>query len=120
MLTCRSTAENSSKKIQPVLLCTRSCVKFSPTGAVGAKLFGSFAAVRVVLYPKWMVLQLDSAEDPRAKVLHPERYAEDGLWKDLRGIRWSGQELVSTRSVVRVGGAGQLGTAEPEQTKLEE
>jgi hypothetical protein len=36
MLTCRSTAENSSEKIQPVLLCTRSCVKFSPTGAFQA------------------------------------------------------------------------------------
>jgi aryl-alcohol dehydrogenase-like predicted oxidoreductase len=43
-----------------------------------------------VPYPKWMVLQLDSAEDPRPKVLHPERYAEDGPWKDLRGSRWSG------------------------------
>jgi aryl-alcohol dehydrogenase-like predicted oxidoreductase len=43
-----------------------------------------------VPYPKWMVLQLDSAEDPRPRVLHPERYAEDGAWKDLRGNRWSG------------------------------
>jgi len=43
-----------------------------------------------VPYPKWMVLQLDSAEDPRSKVLHPERYAEGGPWKDLRGSRWSG------------------------------
>ena len=41
-------------------------------------------------YPKWMVLQLDAAEDPRPKVLHPERYAEGGPWKDLRGTRWSG------------------------------
>ena len=41
-------------------------------------------------YPKWMVLQLDAAEDPRAKVLHPERYAEGGPWKDLRGTRWTG------------------------------
>jgi diketogulonate reductase-like aldo/keto reductase len=38
-------------------------------------------------YPKWMVLQLDTAEDPRPKVLHPERYANGGLWKDLRGTR---------------------------------
>ena len=38
-------------------------------------------------YPKWMVLQLDSAEDPRPKVLYPERYAEGGPWKDLRGTR---------------------------------
>src|SRR6476646_2400914 len=43
-----------------------------------------------VPYPKWMVLQLDTAEDPRPKVLHPEKYGEDGRWKDLRGSRWSG------------------------------
>jgi hypothetical protein len=43
-----------------------------------------------VPYPKWMVLQLDTAEDPRPKVLHPEHYAEGGPWKDLRGSRWSG------------------------------
>jgi aryl-alcohol dehydrogenase-like predicted oxidoreductase len=35
-------------------------------------------------YPKWMVLQLDQAEDPRPKVLEPERFADGGLWKDLR------------------------------------
>jgi diketogulonate reductase-like aldo/keto reductase len=35
-------------------------------------------------YPKWMVLQLDTAEDPRPKVLYPERYAKGGPWKDLR------------------------------------
>ena len=40
-------------------------------------------------YPKWMVLQLDTAEDPRSKILHPERYAQGGPWKDLRGTRWS-------------------------------
>ena len=38
-------------------------------------------------YPKWMVLQLDTAEDPRSKILYPERYAEGGPWKDLRGTR---------------------------------
>src|ERR1700736_1375358 len=38
-------------------------------------------------YPKWMVLQLDTAEDPRSKVLHPDRYANGGAWKDLRGTR---------------------------------
>jgi aryl-alcohol dehydrogenase-like predicted oxidoreductase len=43
-----------------------------------------------VPYPKWMVLQLDTAEDPRSKVLHPERYANGGAWKDLRSSRWSG------------------------------
>src|SRR5579862_6715004 len=41
-------------------------------------------------YPKWMVLQLDTAEDPRSKALYPERYAQGGPWKDLRGSRWSG------------------------------
>jgi aryl-alcohol dehydrogenase-like predicted oxidoreductase len=40
-----------------------------------------------VPYPKWMVLQLDTAEDPRSRVLHPERYANGGPWKDLRGTR---------------------------------
>jgi aryl-alcohol dehydrogenase-like predicted oxidoreductase len=43
-----------------------------------------------VPYPKWMVLQLDTAEDPRPKILHPELYAEGGPWKDLRGNRWAG------------------------------
>src|SRR5271157_3803911 len=43
-----------------------------------------------VPYPKWMVLQLDTAEDPRSKVLYPERYADGGSWKDLRRTRWSG------------------------------
>ena len=43
-----------------------------------------------VPYPKWMVLQLDTAEDPRSKALYPERYAEGGPWKDRRGTRWSG------------------------------
>jgi aryl-alcohol dehydrogenase-like predicted oxidoreductase len=43
-----------------------------------------------VPYPKWMVLQLDTAEDPRPKLLYPERYADGGAWKDLRGSRWSG------------------------------
>src|SRR6202522_318977 len=41
-------------------------------------------------YPKWMVLQLDTAEDPRSKALYPERYEDGGPWKDLRGTRWSG------------------------------
>jgi len=43
-----------------------------------------------VPYPKWMVLQLDTTEDPRPRVLHPEEYGEDGRWRDLRGSRWSG------------------------------
>jgi aryl-alcohol dehydrogenase-like predicted oxidoreductase len=38
-------------------------------------------------YPKWMVLQLDAAEDPRSKILYPERYTDGGPWKDLRGAR---------------------------------
>ncbi len=41
-------------------------------------------------YPKWMVLQLDVAEDPRPKILYPERYADGGPWKDLRGTKWTG------------------------------
>ena len=43
-----------------------------------------------VPYPAWMVLQLDTAEDPRPRILHPERYARGGQWKDLRGTRWLG------------------------------
>jgi len=35
-------------------------------------------------YPKWMVLQLDQAEDPRPRVLEPERFADGGPWRDLR------------------------------------
>jgi hypothetical protein len=38
-------------------------------------------------YPKWMVLQLDAAEDPRPELLYPERYVSGGPWKDLRGTR---------------------------------
>lgn len=41
-------------------------------------------------YPKWMVLQLDVAEDPRPKFLYPERYADGGPWEDLRGTKWQG------------------------------
>ncbi len=37
-----------------------------------------------ITYPKWMVLQLDQAEDPRSKVLDPERYTKEPLWEDLR------------------------------------
>ncbi len=43
-----------------------------------------------VPYPKWMVLQLDTAEDPRSKILNLERYADGSPWKDLRRTRWSG------------------------------
>src|SRR6202046_3579282 len=43
-----------------------------------------------VPYPKWMVLQLDTAEDPRSRALYPERYVDGGAWKDLRGSGWSG------------------------------
>lgn len=38
-----------------------------------------------VPYPKWMVLQLDQAEDPRPKVLEPDRFVGGGPWRDLRG-----------------------------------
>src|ERR1035437_1336257 len=41
-------------------------------------------------YPKWMVLQLDTAEDPRSKVLYPQRYKDGEAWKDLRGTQWAG------------------------------
>ena len=41
-------------------------------------------------YPKWMVLQLDTAEDPRSKALFPDRYTAGGAWKDRRENRWSG------------------------------
>ncbi|MGO8695399.1 MAG: aldo/keto reductase [Rectinemataceae bacterium] len=43
-----------------------------------------------VPYPKWMVLQLDTAEDPRPAVLRPERYRDGGPWQDLRGTKWEG------------------------------
>jgi aryl-alcohol dehydrogenase-like predicted oxidoreductase len=43
-----------------------------------------------VPYPKWMVLQLDTAEDPRSRALYPERYVDGGPWKDLRRTHWSG------------------------------
>ncbi len=39
-------------------------------------------------YPKWMVLQLDQTEDPRPKILEPERYAKGGPWRDLRGTKF--------------------------------
>lgn len=37
-------------------------------------------------YPKWMVMQLDQAEDPRPKVLDPKRYEENPPWQDLRFV----------------------------------
>jgi len=40
-----------------------------------------------VPYPQWMVHQLDVAEDPRPKILYPDRYSEGGPWSDLRGKR---------------------------------
>ena len=39
-------------------------------------------------YPRWMVLQLDQAEDPRPKTLAPERFADGGPWRDLRGRKF--------------------------------
>ena len=35
-------------------------------------------------YPKWMVLQLDQGEDPRPKILEPERFENNPPWEDLR------------------------------------
>jgi hypothetical protein len=40
-----------------------------------------------VPYPKWMMLQLDQAEDPRPRLLEPNRAGP----KDLRGTRWSNE-----------------------------
>jgi aryl-alcohol dehydrogenase-like predicted oxidoreductase len=42
-----------------------------------------------VPYPKWMVLQHDTVEDPRLKLLHPELYREGGPWRDLNR-EWKG------------------------------
>lgn len=39
-------------------------------------------------YPKWMVLQLDVAEDPRPKVLYPERYEHGEPFPDRRNFGW--------------------------------
>jgi len=38
-----------------------------------------------VPYPKWMVLQLNDAEDPRSRIINPQKYADGGPWQDLRG-----------------------------------
>ena len=42
-----------------------------------------------VPYPRWMVLQHDTVEDPRLKTLHPELFSEGGPWKDLNR-EWRG------------------------------
>jgi aryl-alcohol dehydrogenase-like predicted oxidoreductase len=42
-----------------------------------------------VPYPKWMVLQHDTVEDPRLRVLHPELYENGGPWHDL-SREWKG------------------------------
>jgi aryl-alcohol dehydrogenase-like predicted oxidoreductase len=41
-------------------------------------------------YPLWMVKQLDVAEDPRPKVLFPERYENGSPWADRRDYGWEG------------------------------
>ena len=41
-------------------------------------------------YPKWMVLQLDQAEDPRPQILEPQRFSDGGPWRDLRGTKFNG------------------------------
>jgi aryl-alcohol dehydrogenase-like predicted oxidoreductase len=38
-----------------------------------------------VPYPQWMVLQLNEAEDPRPKVLEPDKFQTGETWQDLRG-----------------------------------
>jgi aryl-alcohol dehydrogenase-like predicted oxidoreductase len=48
------------------------------------------ASAPVVAYPRWMVEQLDLAEDPRSKTLNPERFAI-GRVRDRRGTRWEPQ-----------------------------
>ena len=60
-----------------------------------------------VPYPKWMVLQLDTAEDPRSKALYPGRYVDGGPWKDLRGTRWSRLRALGcgTRRPLKTSGA---------------
>jgi len=63
-----------------------------PTFALRRTTSASWTLSRIPVFhtPKWMVLQLDAAEDPRSKILHPERYVDGGPWRDLRGARWSG------------------------------
>jgi hypothetical protein len=65
-----------------------------PTALVVCERHDYFIRNRVadagIPYPKWMALQLDTAEDPRSKALYPERYVDGGPWKDLRRTRWSG------------------------------
>jgi aryl-alcohol dehydrogenase-like predicted oxidoreductase len=39
-------------------------------------------------YPRWMVEQLDLAEDPRPRALDPERFASEPPVRDRRGTRW--------------------------------
>jgi aryl-alcohol dehydrogenase-like predicted oxidoreductase len=45
------------------------------------------ASAPAVAYPRWMVEQLDFAEDPRSRTLHPERFAS-WRFRDRRGTRW--------------------------------
>jgi aryl-alcohol dehydrogenase-like predicted oxidoreductase len=40
-------------------------------------------------YPLWMVKQLNLAEDPRLKTLHPEWYEKEEPYKDQRGTTWT-------------------------------
>jgi aryl-alcohol dehydrogenase-like predicted oxidoreductase len=42
-----------------------------------------------VPYPRWMVLQHDTVEDPRKRVLHPELYQNGGPWQNL-SREWKG------------------------------
>jgi aryl-alcohol dehydrogenase-like predicted oxidoreductase len=44
----------------------------------------------VAVYPRWMVEQLDRAEDPRTRTLNPEQFA-GGRVRDRRGTRWMGR-----------------------------
>ena len=48
------------------------------------------ASAPAISYPRWMVEQLDLAEDPRSRTLNPDRLAS-GHVRDRRGTRWQPQ-----------------------------
>lgn len=82
----------SRPRISSVIIASRSLAHLQDNiRAVDLKLAAEDLSVldRVsdpgVPYPKWMVLQLDQAEDPRPKVLEPDRFKDGGPWRDLRG-----------------------------------
>ena len=48
------------------------------------------ASAPAVTCPRWMVEQLDLAEDPRSRTLNPDRLTS-GRVRDRRGTRWEPQ-----------------------------